>query len=161
MRIRSLLVLFPLLIASCGGADPATLNRDGYDALGSGNHAKAATHFHAALDAIGAETSSDQYEKAMLGLIEANVHEDPGTAAQEFIDFASATNQPSGEYLRVGGLLASARKYKEATLVLDAGVKAHPEAPALISRIEQVKADALKSGDTEAMETLEGLGYVE
>ena len=161
MRTTSLLLALTLSLASCGDADPSSLNSRGYDALGSGKHADAATQFHAALDAIGSDTSHDQYERAMLGLIEANVHEDAEAAEKDFLAFASSTNADSGEYLRIGGLLASAKRFTQAINVLHSGIEAHPEAPALLSRIEQIRADAEKTGDTEAVKHLEGLGYVE
>ncbi len=164
MRTRSHFALaLALTLAACGGggSDPAAANEEGYAALGSGKYANAASHFQTALDAIGSDTSNAQYLRASMGLIETNVHVDPERAKDDFLALASASPQVNAkDYSRIGGMLAGAKQFQPAIAVVDAGIKAYPETPALEKMIEQISADAEKSGDAEAINALKGLGYL-
>ena len=161
MRSTSLFLALALTLASCGGAaDPASLNSNGYDALGSRDHAAAATEFQAALDALAGDTANTEYQRAMMGLIEANVHLDAPSAQADFIALAESGSVSARDYAYVGGLLADAKKYPQAIAVLDHGVKANPETPDLIAILKRIEADASKSGDADTLKALEGLGYL-
>ena len=162
MRTTPLLASLALALASCGGAaDPAGLNSEGYAALGSGNYEAAAGHFQSALDALGTNTSDAQYERAMLGLIDANAHVDPDAAQADFLAYAAASSTLSAdEYGRVGKELANAKAFTQAVAVVDAGIQAHPETPALMTIMEMISEEAKKSGDTGALDAMAGLGYL-
>jgi hypothetical protein len=161
MRTPSLLLALVLSLASCGGAaDPKSHNEQGYQALNSGKHAEAASHFESALAALGSDTKSDQYLRAALGLVEANVNVNPEKARDDFLALARANSSSIGaeDYSRIGGMLANAKKCKPALDVVDAGIKAFPETPQLAKLIEKITADC--AGDAETMSALEGLGYL-
>jgi hypothetical protein len=155
---RLLLVLLPL--ASCGATDPAALNDEGYAALGYGRDAEAASRFEAAVDALGGDTSSPEYERARIGLVEATLRVDPAAAREGFLAFAATGRVDAADYGRIGTLLAGDRHFVEAIKVLHAGVEAHPETPELIAILEDIEAEALKDEDADALAALGSLGYL-
>lgn len=162
MRIQSLFLALALTLSACGGgSDPAALNSKGYDAFNSGKYADAAGHFEAALDALGEDTSNPEYQKAQEGLIEANCYEDPERARDDFLAYArSSTTVDATYYSRIGSLLADAKHFDPAIDVVDAGIKAHPETPALMKVMDKIAAESKKSGDASAQSKLQGLGYL-
>ncbi len=163
MRTPSLLLPLALTLASCGGAaDPKSHNEEGYQALNSGKHAEAADHFEAALAALGSDTQSDQYLRAALGLVEANVHVDAEKAKDDFLALARANSSTMGpeDYGRIGGLLATAKKPLLAVVVVDAGIKAFSETPQLEKIMEKIRSDAEKSGDDATLNAMSSLGYL-
>jgi len=163
MRTPTLFLALTLALTACGGAtDPASMNDAGAKALNSGDYAGAATQFDAALTAIGDDTANAQYQRAMWGFIEAGAHVDPARAKDDFLAFAKANSatMSAKEYSKVGTWLSSAGAYTEAVFVVDAGIQAYPETPALLAMIENIKADAAKAGDADAASALEGLGYL-
>lgn len=163
MRIPPLLLALTLSLAACGGggSDPVALSEQGEQALGSGKYAEAAKHFEGALAALGGQSSGDQYLRARLGLIEANAFIAPERARDDFLDLAR-TSQDIGpaDYARIGGRLNDAKSPEIAIEVVDAGIKANPESPVLVKVLEQIEAEARRSGNTSVMDKLGGLGYL-
>jgi TolA-binding protein len=163
MRTPSLVLALALSLTACGGpSDPAALNDGGYQALGSGDYAEAATEFDAALTAIGDDTSNPQYARAMWGLIEALTHIDPDRAEDDFLAFAKANSatMSADDYGKVGTWLADAKKFVPAAHVIEAGIEAYPEAPSLLTLKQNVKQRASTEATEEEKTGLEGIGYI-
>ncbi len=163
MRTPTLVLALTLALSACGGAtDPASLNDAGAKALNSGDYVEAATQYDAALTAIGTDTSNAQYDRAMWGLIEAGAQVDAERSKDLFLDFAKANSavMSAKDYGKVGSWLSDAGAYTQAVYVVDAGVKAYPETPALLTLMESIGVAAAKAGDPEAADAMSGLGYL-
>lgn len=162
-RLAFVLATLVLLLPACGGAsDPKALTDKGYAELSSGNHPAAVASFEEALAALGTDASKPEWLRAKMGLIQARTQTDAGRAANEFLEFAAGnpSRVTDKEFSVVGGRLAEAKKLEEAYLVLDAGMRAHPESPQLQVLRQQVGKLAESSGSSEMLEKLKGLGYV-
>jgi TolA-binding protein len=164
--LASAALFLPLALAlpSCGGgsSDPKALTDAGYAALGSGDHDEAAEKFAAALDAIGDDRQNVSYARAKMGHVEALMRKDAAAAKDEFLAYAQAnpSTVTPDHFSTVGGKFAGAGKFGEAIEVLDAGMKTHPESPALKKLVETIKTAAEKAGDSDALNKLSGLGYI-
>ena len=157
--LGALCLAFSLTLAACGGGgggDPTQLTNDGYQALNSGDHAAAVKSFEAALG--GLEPGTPDFQRAKMGEIRALIHLDASRARDQFLDHAQAFDAKA--YETVGSQLTSAKKFEEAIAVLDAGIKRYSESPKLQALIDKVKSEAEKSGDTGALDSLKGLGYL-
>ena len=159
--MRSATVLaFCLALAACGGvSDPGTTTLEGYAALSGGDDATAAELFASALDAM--DPSHPSYERARLGLVEANVERHPSVAAEEFLALAAESDSiDASEYARIGRLLADAGASIEAGSVVNAGIEAYPDEASLAAVHAIVQARAKEVNDPAQRAALESLGYL-
>jgi len=160
------LLTLPLLTA-CGGdgagggsGDPKGLTDAGYASLGTSDFDGALSDFQKALAAL--EPGAPGFVRAAMGEVDALIHIDPGQARDKFLELARSYPDAIGsrEFSTVGGKLTSEGKYTEAIDVLDAGLKIFTEDPKLIAVLAKVREAAEKAGDTSALKSLEGLGYL-
>jgi len=158
---RSIALLAALalsLTASCGGGgDP---KEDGFSALQSGDHAGAAKHFQAALDA---RTSADaDFVEVAVARCQALAHTDADAAKAEFMKLAGAngTKLEINDYTIVISELQSAGNFLQAIDVLDVAIKKNPEAPKLVKVKDKLVAESQKNADPAVLEKLKGLGYL-
>lgn len=146
--------------ASCGGgsSDPAELTASGKTALGSSDWAGAQADFEAALAAIGDDSSHPSFVSASIGAVEAKLHSDPEGAKDDFLALAERTTLKDKDFSYVGSKFANASQYAEAAYILDAGMKQHPESPAL----ETLKQSILKvaENDSGVASVMASLGYL-
>lgn len=157
-RLAALSLALSLSIASCGGGseDPAAMTDEGYAALGAGDHRAAVESFEGALATL--EPGSPDYMRAKMGEIEALIHVDAARAKTEFLEQGESFSE--AQYATVGSKMTSAKKFQEAIAVLDAGMKRFSESPKLKAMLDQVAVEAEKSGNSDALESLKGLGYL-
>ena len=164
--MRSALVLpvaLMTLLASCGG-DASTGSGSGaastddaaneaFKALASGQHAEALLSFDRAL--AGLDPASPEYRELGLARCEALAHVDgPGTVeAMKAMQGVSPK-----QYGKIAQRLIAASKYEEAVLVMDQGVKAHPNDAEMTKLREDISAAAAK--DPAGAKALQGLGYL-
>jgi tetratricopeptide (TPR) repeat protein len=146
-------------LTSCGGGgggDPKAANDEGYSALNSGNHQDALSRFQSALE--GLDASDPQYMRAKMGEIEALTHLDADGAKDALLGLGDQAGE--GEYSKVANTLTGQGNFIQAIDVLDAGVKRYGESPKLKAMLELVRAEAEKSGSSDALDKLKGLGYL-
>ncbi len=158
-----LIVLGLLVPVSCGGSkDPKDLNDSASKALAAGDYKAAAADFERALSAIDNDSTSPHYTTAKLGHAEALVHSNPTQAKDEFL--ALAKEKPESiqddEFSRFGQRLGEVGRFAEAAEVLRVGIEAFPESPHLLVLRDDLGKRAEASGDDDALESLQGLGYV-
>jgi len=155
LGLAALLMTLPL---ACGGGagDPKALNDEGMAALNSGDHEGALTRFESALAAL--EPGDPQYLRAKMGAIGALTHLDPDKARETLLGLGDQAG--ANEYSKVASDLTTEGHFMQAIDVLDAGVKRYGESPKLKQMLDLVKAEAEKSGSSEALEKLKGLGYL-
>lgn len=154
-------LVLSLVAASCGGsATPAESTDSGYAALGKSDWKGAQAEFDKAL----AELKSDDagYLRAKMGSIEALIHTNATKAKDDFLALASGMSSKikSSDYINVSSKLANEQKFAEAVKVLEAGLAAHAEDPKVKAVGEKIKELASKAGDSEALKSLSGLGYL-
>jgi len=150
---RLLPTLLLTSLAACGGGDPA---QTGYDALGSGDYATAASSFREALG--GAEGA--QKTDLTLQLSQALAHTDAQACVAQMTQLDAATDLRVQDYNVVVSELKSAGAYTAATDVLELARGAYPGDEKLTDLIQAVGNAAASAGDTDAMARLKGLGYV-
>jgi hypothetical protein len=160
--IAPLLWISLALLSACGGKDPKALTEAGYDALGASDYGSAAAAFEGALGEIGSDTANPHFLRAKLGLIEARIRIDAAAAKREFLDLAASmpSRITDKDFSYFGQKFATASEYMAAVEVLDAGMKVHAESPALQQLVDLIKTSAEKAGDTDALASLAGLGYI-
>lgn len=157
---RALALILPLALTACGGsADPKAATDAGYAALGSGDAEKAVDHFASALGAM--QPGDAGYKRARMGEVEAKVQLAPEAAATSFLEYAKTQpDQVAAEdYRKVGTQLSARKALTAAVNVLHAGLLRFEGNAQLQEAIDQTKAAAESSGDSDAMERLKGLGY--
>ena len=163
MRIPTLCLALTLALTACGGAaDPASLNDAGAKALNSGDYTEAATQFDAALTALGADTSSAQFQRATWGMIQAAAHADPDRAESDFLEFAKSNSATTNEndYTKVINWLTEAKAFKQAASVGAVGLGLYSESPALDAALKNVAKKSLEAGDTSGSDAMSSLGYM-
>ena len=163
MRTPTLILALTLSLTACGGAtDPASLNDAGANALGSGDYTEAATQFDAALTALGADTSSAQYQRATWGMIQAAAHADPARAESDFLEFAKSNSATTSEndYIKVISWLADAKAFEQAANVGAVGLKLYSESPDLDAAMKDAAKKAVAAGDTSGSDAMSSLGYM-
>lgn len=161
MKNGLLLSLALCLVTACGGgSDPKAMAGEGSAALNSGKYAEAAGHFEAALAAMGSDSANPDWMRAKMGLVQALVHTDAPRAKTEFLALAASGKAGDREFSMIGTQLAEKGKLAEATEVLEAGLKAHAESPALLELRDRLGDIAKESGSSADLEALKGLGYV-
>jgi len=161
--LAALATALPLLLAACGGSsDPGALADSGQKALGSGDYSAALADFEKAVDAMGGDTSHQDYVRARLGAVEALTQIDASRAKSEFLELADAHSDRVNDrdFNRIGGRLGSAGNVNEGTELVQAGLKRYPESEHLKKLVQRLGDMAQQSGDSEALEALKGLGYV-
>lgn len=157
-RLGALTLALPLTLVACGGGSetPSEMTDAGYAALGAGDHTAAVESFEGALASL--EPGSPDYLRAKMGEIEALIHVDAARARDEFLSESEAFGE--AQYATVGSKMTSAKKFNEAIAVLDAGMKRFSESPKLKAMLDQVALEAQKSGNSDALDALKGLGYL-
>lgn len=162
MRLPIALVAALVLVTpGCGGgSDPAALSQEGFQELGAGDFEAAEHSFAKALE--GMDSSHADYLRVRLGHVEAQARIAPARAKDEFLALATAMKDKVTDrhYNQVGGRLADAGAFPEATAVLEAGLAAFPESKALADLRKSLGDRAKASGDSGALDALKGLGYV-
>lgn len=163
MNLRKLPFLPVFLLAACGGSgDPRTQVDEGSKALNSGDYSTAVERFESALAAMGSDASSPDWLRAELGAAQARVHLDAEQAKEQFLGLASG--HPSkitpDHFSLIGSRLGDAGHLKEAIAVLEVGLESHPESPHLKALLNELGKKAESSGDSGALDSLKGLGYV-
>lgn len=155
-------LLLCLLPACAGSSDPRALTNEGSKALNSGEHEEAVKSFEKALAEIGTDTANPEWKRAKLGLVQALVRVDAVRAKDEFLQFASAnpSRVTDSDFNLIGSRLGDAGKLGESFVVLDAGMKAHPESAHLKALRDDLGKRAEASGDESTLNSLKGLGYV-
>ena len=153
------LLALPLLLAGCGGADPAALTDQGYAELQAGEWSDARESFEEALAQL--DPADTQAMRAKLGQVEALVRIDPAAAKREFLDFAGAnpSRVDAKDYAFVAGKLANDREFDVAIDVLHAGREVHVEHPKLLALTRNIEEQATAAGDSEAIKKLRSFGY--
>jgi hypothetical protein len=159
----SLLPALLLSLCACGGSkDTRTLIDEGSRALNSGDYAAAARKLDEALVELGTDTSKPDWLRAQLLAVQARIHIDAVKAKDEFLALASA--HPSkitpDHFSLIGGRLGDAGHLREAIAVLEAGMAAHSESPHLKALVSELGKKAETSGDSGALDSLKGLGYI-
>jgi len=150
---RLLPTLLLASLAACGGGDPA---QAGYDALGSGDYAAAASSFTEAL----AGTQGEKRTDLTLQLCQALAHTDADASVAKIKELDASTELRVQDYNVVVSELKGAGEFVAATDVLKLATAAFPGDEKLVELI-QVVGDAAKSaGDSDALSALKGLGYV-
>jgi hypothetical protein len=163
MKLCLALAVLPFLFSACGGrSDPRTLVDEGSKALSSGNYSSAAKCFESAVTELGSDTSSPDWLRAQLGLTQANVHLNPAKAKDGFLALAAANpgKITPDHFSLIGSRLGDAGHLMEAVAVLQAGMAAHTESPHLKALMDDLGRKAENSGDSGALDSLKGLGYV-
>ena len=163
MRLSALCAVLPLLLSACGGgSDPAELRRTGSQALGQGDFATARENFDQALAEIGEDPTHPEYLRAKMGAIEARTKDAPDEAVAMFMALALKLPKDVGEvdYSRIGGRLGDGGNFDQAIEVAKAGKKLYPNSAPLDKLIQDLGDKAKASGQSEALEALQGLGYV-
>ena len=150
---RLLPTLLLASLAACGGGDPA---QAGYDALGSGDYAAAASSFTEAL----AGTQGAQRTDLTLQLCQALAHTDAGACVAKMKELDASTELRVQDYSVVVSELKSAKAYAPATDVLKLATAAFPGDEKLTAMIQDVGDAAKNAGDSDALSALKGLGYV-
>jgi len=157
--------LLPLLVllaaTSCGGSsDPKALTNEGSTALNAGKYTEAEKSFADALAALGTDSTNPDWMRAQLGLIQARVHTDAARAKDEFLQLAAthSSKVTDREFSMIGAKLGEAGKIKEATEVLEAGMRMNAESPQLLELRDRL-GDMAKAAGSEDLEALKGLGY--
>ena len=163
MRSPVLAALLLALLSACGGtSDPRALADEGAKALSSGRYEEAAGRYEKALTALGSDTSSPEWKRVKLGLVQARIRLDAGRARDEFLQFASTSpgRVTDSDYNLIGSKFGDALELEEAFAVLDAGMKAHPESPHLKALRDEIGRKVEASGNASLLKSIEGLGYV-
>jgi len=149
------------LLGSCGGsATPAENVQAGSTALGKSDWRAAQSSFEAALAALPAEDAA--YKRAKLGQVEALIQLDATRAKTEFLAYAdsAAATLDSKDWRAVMTKLTAKGKFAEAIGVLEAGLKKHPQDGDIKKMGDAIKVAAEKAGDSGALDSLKGLGYL-
>lgn len=156
----SLALLAPA-VTSCGGdATPAENVTAGSTALGKSDWKAARESFDKALAALPA--TDPAYKSAKLGQVEALIQLEPEKAKSEFLAYATAQGSAasSKDWRNVMSKLTAKAKFKEAIAILEAGLKQHPGDGDIKAMGDAIKVAAEKAGDSEALGSLAGLGYL-
>jgi hypothetical protein len=156
LALAALCLTLPLASCGGGGGDPASLTNDGYASLGSGDHQGALESFEKAL--AGLDANAPEYMRAKMGEIEALTHLDADRAKDALLGLGDRAGE--SEYSKVASNLTVEGHFMQAIDVLDAGVKKYGESPKLKALLDKVKAEAEKSGSSDALDKLKGLGYL-
>ena len=157
---RTLLPALALALAAvgCGGPDdPASLTREGYTRLNSGDRAAAQESFEDALAAL--EPSDPTYLRARLGLAEAKAEDAPGEAKQIVLELSRTHELEEVDFQRVTTVLVGSGHFEEATELVVAGMQAYPESTKMAELRDHVGDAASRSGEG-VPDSLKGLGYV-
>jgi len=162
MKLHHLTLALGLaFLGSCGGsATPAESVQAGSTALGKSDWRTAQTSFESALAALPAEDPA--YKRAKLGQVEALIQLDAARAKTEFLAYADNPKAAldSKDWRNVMTKLTAKGKFAEAIGVLEAGLKKHPEDGDIKKMGDAIKVAAEKAGDTNALGSLAGLGYL-
>lgn len=161
MNIRTLAALALCFVPACGGSsDPRALTDEGSKALNSGNYAAAAESYGAALAKL--DSADPEWKRAKMGLIQAQARLDAPRAKNEFLEYAKAapSRVTDSDFNLIASRLGDAGHLAEAVQVLEVGLTAHSESPHLKALMLELGKRAESSGDTGALNSLKGLGYV-
>lgn len=159
-RLAGLLVLLGLL-AGCGSSDPAVLTDEGWTAYNSGDRAVAADKFEDALKAIGEDKSHPSYVRARMGLIQSIAGSNAKRAREDFL--ALAAERPNdiddADFSKMANELYEGDP-AEAIALAQRGQELYPESPHLAKLVQDLGDKAAAEGDSDALQSLKGLGYV-
>jgi tetratricopeptide (TPR) repeat protein len=164
-RLLPLLLCPTLLLAACS-KNPTELTAAGRTALGEGRYAAAEGHFREALDSLGTDTTSKDYLSARIGLCESlAAQNDAGKAKAAVDEFLALSGQSpqaidASWYYTVASKLGDANHTTEAITLLGAGLERFPDSDHLTKLRDRLGKEAEESGDSGALDTLKGLGYV-
>jgi hypothetical protein len=148
-------------LASCSGETSAKdLNNEGETALQSMDYDGAKASYEKALAALGEDTSSADYKTAKLGVIESLAHLNAGDCVTAFMALAADGGLNAKDYSLIGGILAGADSVNEGVTVAAAGREVFPDDAGLDSVLKALVEKAKKTGNSEAMGALAGLGYL-
>ena len=148
------LALAPVL-SGCGDggasdADPRTA----FKALGQGDYSAAMKTFDAAM--AGMEADDPEYLELAVGRCEALAHVDGAKVEAAMLKLKGLKAK---DYASVASALLEAGEYETAVRVMDQGVKALPDDPAIQELEQRVVKEVESSGDAAANSALSGLGY--
>jgi hypothetical protein len=149
-----------LLLAACGSKSAKELAEAGYKDIGRSDYQAALTKFQEALKQTDA--SSPDYVGMKFGEIEAWTGIDGDKAKTTFLELASAHGDKvtSKDYVSVASRLTSSKEFGPAVALLDAGLKRYPNDEKVKKLGDQIKIEAQKAGDKNALSALAGLGYL-
>ncbi|NOT32474.1 MAG: hypothetical protein HOP15_18670 [Planctomycetes bacterium] len=162
MTLRPFAAIALCLLPGCGTSDPRALTDAGSKALNSGKYEDAAESYEKALVQLGQDTAHEDWKRAKMGLIQARTRLDAPRAKNEFIEFAKASPSQvtDSDFSMIAGRLGDAGKLEEAIEVLKLGTATFPKSPHLDALGKDLVKRAQSSGDSGALDTLKGLGYV-
>jgi tetratricopeptide (TPR) repeat protein len=162
MSLHAFLLVSLITLTACGKADPRALTDQGSKALSAGRFAEAAKHYEEALAALGEDSTSPDWRRAKIGLFKAQAHVDASLAKTGFLQFASSApgTVRDDDFSLIASELGAAGKLEEAIAVLEAGKQAFPESVHLDALGKDLVRRAQESGDSGALDSLKGLGYV-
>jgi len=153
----ALILALSTTLAACGGSDPKAAADEAFQ---SGDYATAVTSFDAAMAAV--DKSSPEYLGLAIDRCRALAHTDAASAKDSMIALAKAPESKvkSSDYRLVAGEMFDAKEFSPAISLLDDGIKGRfSDDPKLLAMINKIKTEAEKSGDSETMSALQGLGY--
>ena len=151
-----------VFISACdgGSADPAKLTDSGYAALGTRDWKGALGDFDKALATL--KPADAGFLRAKMGRVETLIHSDAAKAKTEFLELAASMSAQvnSKDFIAVSSKLTAEHKFADAIDVLAAGLKAFPTDAKVKAVGDRIKEEATKAGDSEALKSLKGLGYL-
>ena len=150
-----LTLLLTLFLAACGDSDP---KEAGYQAIQSGDWAKAAASFEKALADL--EPGSVDRVELAVARCQALAHTAPEQAKSEFLALAQTAQLEPQDFTIVVTDLVSENHFVPAIDILDYGVKSFPEHPKMTLLKDKVVAESQKAADPAALEKLKGMGYL-
>jgi tetratricopeptide (TPR) repeat protein len=146
------------LVATNSRPDPRTLADRGYQLLGKGDYAAAASEFERAIAALAPDDRT--FFGARVGLVRACIVPAPDKALADFESLAESHPRAVDAllYRSIATEMHAQDRAKHAYRVLDAGIKRFPEnedLPRVMERLRRAEKDP------EALATLKGLGYLD
>ena len=156
MPTKSLTLLLTLGLAACSGSqDPALA---GLEALNSGNHAEALSHFDTAL---AEKTSADpDFYELSIDRLRAMAYQQPEAVPAGVTALAGQATVTARDYRTITTDLVSGKQFVSAVNVMDLGMKAYPDDEKMGLVKDKVIAASKAAGDAGALEALAGMGYL-
>ena len=156
MRTKTLLLLLPLGLISCGGSqDPAVAGRE---ALSDNNYQEALTHFDAAL--TGKTSADPDFYDLSIDRMRAMAYHQADEVTGALSALAGQATISARDYRSITTDLVTAKDFVAAVSVMDLGMKAYPEDEKMVKVKDKVIAASKAAGDAGALEALAGMGYL-